>query len=111
MAIQSRIWTRSFAKFKFPIADQFISLKREGTILIDTLSKLSGAGETLGDAVKGVVRFRHRTQPIVCDPAARWRRSFTGQLEKLKDMIIALGVALRRVKADYKYGPSYYGSY
>ncbi len=81
-----------FAKFKFPIADQFISLKREGTILIDTLSKLSGAGETLGDAVKGVVDFVTELNRSFATggPLAQ---EFTGQLEKLKDMIIALGVA------------------
>ena len=81
-----------FAKFKFPIADQFVSLKREATVLVDNLSKLTGAGDTLGDAIKGVVDFVTELNRSFAT-GGPMAQEFVGQLEKLKSVIIALGVA------------------
>ena len=81
-----------FAKFKFPIADQFVSLKRESTILVDNLSKLSGAGETLGDAIKGGVDFVTELNRSFAT-GGPMAQEFMGQLDKLKSIVIALGVA------------------
>lgn len=81
-----------FAKFKFPIADQFVSLKRETTILVDNLSKLSGAGETLGEAISKLVEKITELNRSFATGGPQ-AQEFLGQLDKAKSVVTTLGTA------------------
>lgn len=83
---------RKFSKFEFPIAALMVSAKRETTLLINSLSELTGAGQLLRNMAQGLVDSLvdlNRSFAVGGEQAQK----FVGFLNTTKDVVLGLFAA------------------